>query len=91
MARTHFILRKKDLSISYSGKGERQRWSEPGAPLALRGSLRGHGSPAGAGAVCFTLHEVRVVRLVRRQHRRHLVMVGGVDVLVNAVAGQLYL
>lgn len=91
LARTHFILRKKDLSISYSGKGERQKWSEPQAPLALRGPLRDRGGQAGPGAVYFTLHEVRVVRLVRRQHRRHLVVVGGVDVLVNAVAGQLYL
>lgn len=39
----------------------------------------------------FTLHKVRVVGLVGREHRRHLVVVGGVDVLVNAIAGQLYL
>lgn len=43
------------------------------------------------GGTRFTLHEVGVVGLVGRKHRRHLVVVGGVDVLVNAVAGQLYL
>lgn len=39
----------------------------------------------------FTLHEVRVVGLVGRQHGGHLVVIGRVDVLINAVAGQLYL
>jgi len=38
-----------------------------------------------------TLDEVRVVGLVRRQHRRHLVVVGRVHVLIDAVPGQLYL
>lgn len=42
-------------------------------------------------AVYFTLHEVGVVGLVGREHGRHLIVVGGVDVLVNAIAGQLYL
>ena len=38
-----------------------------------------------------TLDEVRVVGLVRRQHGRHFVVVRRVDVLVDAVPGQLYL
>lgn len=38
-----------------------------------------------------TLDEVRVIGLVWRQHRRHLVVVCRVHVLVNAVPGQLYL
>lgn len=38
-----------------------------------------------------TLDEVRVVGLMRRQHCRHLVVVGGVHVLVDAISGQLYL
>lgn len=39
----------------------------------------------------FTLHEMRVVGLVGCEHCGHLVVIGRVDVLVNAVAGQLYL
>lgn len=45
----------------------------------------------GRRALYFTLHEVRVIRLVGCEHGRHLIVVGGVDVLVNAIAGQLYL
>lgn len=41
--------------------------------------------------VIITLDEVRVIGLVWRQHRRHLVVVCRVHVLVNAVPGQLYL
>lgn len=66
-----------------------------GAARPLRGALRGRAGQGGGGggrrAVYFTLHKVRVVGLVGREHRRHLVVVGGVDVLVNAIAGQLYL
>ena len=40
---------------------------------------------------CLTLDEVRVVGLVGREHRCHLVVVRRVDVFVNAVPGQLYL
>ena len=38
-----------------------------------------------------TLDEMRVVGLVRRKYGRHLVVVRRVDVLVDAVPGQLYL
>lgn len=41
--------------------------------------------------ILITLDEVRVIGLVWRQHRRHLVVVCRVHVLVNAVPGQLYL
>lgn len=40
--------------------------------------------------VC-TLHEVRMVRLVRGEHCGHLIMISGVDVLINTVPRQLYL
>lgn len=61
----------------------------------MRGPVRSHKGRGGLadawGGGHFTLHEVRVVGLVGRQHGGHLVMVCRVDVLVNAVAGQLYL
>lgn len=41
--------------------------------------------------VCLTLDKVRVVGLMGREHRCHLVVVRGVDVFVNAVPGQFYL
>lgn len=48
--------------------------------------------PSVAGArVCLTLDEVRVIGLMGGEHGRHLVVVGRVDVFVNAVPGQLYL
>lgn len=55
------------------------------------GLARGLASHAERRAGYFTLHKVRVVRLVGREHRRHLVVVGWVDVLINAIASQLYL
>lgn len=39
----------------------------------------------------FTLNEMRVVGLMRRQHGRHLVVVGRMDIFVNTVPSQLYL
>lgn len=57
--------------------------------------LRAAGRPANPSPllhpVNFTLNEVGVVGLMGRKDRGHLVVVGGVDVLINAVAGQLYL
>lgn len=47
--------------------------------------------PSVAGPHLLTLDEVRVVGLVGREHRRHLVVVGRVDVFINAVPSQLYL
>lgn len=41
--------------------------------------------------VCLTLDEVRVVGLMSGKHRGHLVVVGRMDVLINAVPSQLYL
>lgn len=41
--------------------------------------------------VCYTLHEVRMVRLVRGEHCGHLIVISGVDVLINTVPRQLYL
>ena len=38
-----------------------------------------------------TLDEMWVIGLMRRQDGCHLVVVGGMDVLINAVPGQLYL
>lgn len=38
-----------------------------------------------------TLNEMRVVRLMWCQDRSHFVVVGGVDIFVNTVPGQLYL
>lgn len=40
---------------------------------------------------CLTLDKVRVVGLMGREHRRHLVVVRGVDIFINAVPGQFYL
>lgn len=74
------------------GRGEKQRRGEPPAPPRLRSPFRvrtGHAWTV--TALYFTLHEVRVIRLVSCEHGRHLIVVGGVDVLVNAIAGQLYL
>lgn len=38
-----------------------------------------------------TLDKVRVVGLMGREHRSHLIVVGRVDVFINAVPSQLYL
>lgn len=87
-----------DLVLWERGKAEVR--GEPRAPPPLRDSVRGRAGQVGGvrvvgggtrRAVYFTLHKVRVVGLVGREHRRHLIVVGGVDVLVNAIAGQLYL
>lgn len=40
---------------------------------------------------CLTLDKVRVVGLVGRENRCHLVVVCRVDVFVNAIPGQFYL
>lgn len=48
--------------------------------------------PTGSQArLCLTLDKVRVVGLMSREHRCHLVVVGRVDVFVNAIPGQFYL
>lgn len=88
MAKTHFILRKKERSISYS-RGEGRREAQVVKPPAPPGrSPRRHSAQA---RVCLTLDKVRVVGLMGREHSRHLVVVRRVYVLVNAVPGQLYL
>lgn len=96
MAKTHFILRKKERSISYSRTEEpKEAARETGAAPPALDAAPPAGAPRPAHSararVCLTLHEVGVVGLVGREHGRHLVVVRRVDVLVNAVPGQFYL
>ena len=95
--RTSSSGRRSARSRTLRGVGVRSTWDKRRRRDPRHSQQGGRASgrlrwvPASFARGCLTLDEVRVVGLVGREHRRHLVVVRRVDVFVNAVPGQLYL
>lgn len=100
LAKTHFILRKKERSISYSVRTKRRKTQDE-RQAAKRSSIPAKtnwwqapkltGMNTWVRPVYLTLDKMRVVGLVSCEHRCHLVMVSWVDIFVDAVPSQLHL
>ena len=78
------------------GEGCETAGVTPGPNLANWGKARSkwrwqRGTQVVQASNCLTLDKVRVVGLMSCKHRGHLVVVGWVDVFINAVPSQLYL
>lgn len=88
----------KDRGINASPRGGRSASAGGPGRAAWEAKPSGHSQEHRLVSRCFfpleeisTLEQVVVERLVGGEHGRHLVMVGRVDVLVNAVARELHL